>query len=363
MQRKVKTTQKDKILHKFVAPPIDSDDEYLPESDSDPEDLEPMSDGDSDSSSDIPLSQLCGSKKKNTRPSQIWTLVTANSAKPTPTWQSIEEDDVDLWEPVDYFKIFFTDNLLQHIVEQSNLYCVQQNPNKALNLTVADLEQFIGVTMCMSIFDLHRTRNYWKEDFRLPQVADVMSRNRYEEIRRYLHFNNNDEMPERHVDNFDRLYKIRPLLDSLVSKCQSIPLQGQMFSVDEQIIPFKRKSFLKTYNPKKPHKWGYKLFALCDVYGTVYNFEIYTGKILPKPFHRDIGASGNIVLQLSNIIPNDQNYLLYFDNWFSSPLLLVELYRRGIGAMGTIRLQRFPGCTFTSDADLKKKARGAYEEK
>ncbi|KAF2904348.1 hypothetical protein ILUMI_01806 [Ignelater luminosus] len=142
----------------------------------------------------------------------------------------------------------------------------------------------------------------------------------------------------------------------------SIPLQGQMFCADEQIIPFKRKSALKCYNPKK-HKWGYKLFALCDVYGTVYNSDVYTGKIVPKPYHRDIGASGNIVLQLSNIISSDQTYLLYFDHWFSLPLLFVELYKRGIGAIGTIRLPRFPGCAFTSNANLKKKGRGTYEEK
>ncbi|KAF2896111.1 hypothetical protein ILUMI_10064 [Ignelater luminosus] len=258
--------------HKFFAPPVDSEDEYLSDSDSNSKDLEPDSELDAD------------------------------SAKSTPIWQDVEEDDVDLWQAVDYFKIFFSDNQLEHIVKQSNLYCVQQNPNKALDRTVAKLEQFIGVTM--SIFDLHRTRNYWTEKFRLSQ--------------------------ERHADDFDRLYKIRPLLDRLVSKFQSIPLQGQMFCIDEQIIPFKEKSTLKCY-----------MFMVC----IIYNFDVYTGKIVPKPYHLDIRASENIVRQLPNI-PSNQ-----------------KLYKRGIDAIGTIRLPRFPGCTFTSDADLKKKSRRRYEEK
>lgn len=134
-----------------------------------------------------------------------------------------------------------------------------------------------------------------------------------------------------------------------------------MFCVDEQIVPFKGYSGLKCYNPKKPHKWGYKMFALCDT--IVYNFDIYQGKIIPKPYHRDIGPSSNIVLQLASILPDNKNFLLFFDNWFASPLLLVELQKRGIGSLGTIRLNRFPGCSFNSDNQMKKKGRGTYEEK
>jgi hypothetical protein len=129
-----------------------------------------------------------------------------------------------------------------------------------------------------------------------------MSRDRSEQIRRFIHFNDNGNLSARNDGNYDRLFKIRPLVDKLVSKCRNIPLHGQIFSVDEQIVPSKGKSSLKSYNPEKAHKWGYTIFALCDVAGTVYNFEIYVEKITPKPEHRDIGPSSNIVLQLSSVI-------------------------------------------------------------
>lgn len=29
--------------------------------------------------------------------------------------------------------------------------------------------------------------------------------------------------------------------------------------------------------PAKPHKWGMKLFVLCDSHGYSYGFEVYTG--------------------------------------------------------------------------------------
>lgn len=87
--------------------------------------------------------------------------------------------------------------------------------------------------------------------------------------------------------------------------------------VDEQIVPFKGKHPMKQYNPKKPKRWGYKIFVLSDNRGLVNNFEMYTGKILPCRDFPDIGASGNIVLSLSNIIPGNMSHKLYFDNWFA----------------------------------------------
>lgn len=75
---------------------------------------------------------------------------------------------------------------------------------------------------------------------------------------------------------------------------------------------------MKQYNPKKPKRWGYKVFVLADSSGMVYNFEVYTGCISPCNGQPDIGASGNIVLTLSSIIPDNISHKLYFDNWFSS---------------------------------------------
>jgi hypothetical protein len=60
-------------------------------------------------------------------------------------------------------------------------------------------------------------------------------------------------------------------------------------------------------NPNKPKKYGYKMFIICDVKGLVYNFELYTGKEIHPPHLPNIGACGNVVLVLANIVPSDQN--------------------------------------------------------
>lgn len=72
-------------------------------------------------------------------------------------------------------------------------------------------------------------------------------------------------------------------------------------SVDEQLCATKARRHLKQYLPAKPHKWGYKLYALCGTDLFAYNFEIYTGKENDSKFRlqneTDLGSSANIVVQ------------------------------------------------------------------
>ena len=56
---------------------------------------------------------------------------------------------------------------------------------------------------------------YWsvEEDFRVPLVANAMSRNRFDEILRFLHFNDNPNLVKT-----DKMTKLRPLIDRLNQK-------------------------------------------------------------------------------------------------------------------------------------------------
>ena len=110
---------------------------------------------------------------------------------------------------------------------------------------------------------------------------------------------------------------------------------NQMLCVDEQMIPFKGASSLKQYLPNKPHKYGYKVFVLCDSTGIIHDFDIYTGKIDPPANGPDLGASSNIVVKLASKIPCNMNYLVYYDNWFTSVPLVCELAKDKIYSLGT----------------------------
>jgi len=61
---------------------------------------------------------------------------------------------------------------------------------------------------------------------------------------RFLHF----------ADNTDDIRKVRPLVQEL-RKRYNLTTEEHV-SIDEQIVPFKGRSCLRQYLPKKPHKWG-----------------------------------------------------------------------------------------------------------
>lgn len=72
-----------------------------------------------------------------------------------PQWEdSLPDPPVEPKAPIDYFRYFFDDELLSEISDQSNLFAIQKNANKALCLTCTELEQFLSTTMYMSIYSL-----------------------------------------------------------------------------------------------------------------------------------------------------------------------------------------------------------------
>ena len=106
-------------------------------------------------------------------------------------------------------------------------------------LTPLEFAQFLGVVVNMSIISLPRSRLYWSRQLGVAHISNVMSRERFEQIKKFIHFNDNALMVPPGDDNFDRLFKVRPLLNHLQLKFNNIPMD-QMMCVDEQMVPFKR---------------------------------------------------------------------------------------------------------------------------
>lgn len=338
-------------------PPMESDDSCLSDSEDSDGDHEPVHVSEDDSSDEDyaePGSLTASAQTKGIH----WESVSHNnSAKETPVWTGALPYAVGIREPIQYFRDFFDDDLMDLIVHQSNLFYFQRR-DRPLNLDRNELEQFLGTLVYMSVIHLPRPRLYWSSECRIAQVADIMARNRWEDIKRSIHFNDNSSM----AGNKDKLLKIRPLINALLPKFHMIP-QDQMLSIHELTVPFKGENTLSKYVSKKSCKRGFKIFVLCDTKGLVHSFDVYTGDTDPLPGEPDRGPAANIVLKLAQYIPSAANHLLYFDIGFSSLDLLVALANWGIPALGAVKQSRLPGCSFSSDSVMKKKGRGEYEEK
>ena len=137
----------------------------------------------------------------------------------------------------------------------------------------------------MGIDQLPSVDDYWSKDpcLHYSPTADRIPRWRFRELSRYLHFVNNDNLAPRGDPAYDRLGKVRPLIDHLGSKFASLYNPSKNLSVDEAMIKFQGRSSLKQYMPAKPIKHGIKVWVLEDgSNGYFSRFEGYTGRMITK---------------------------------------------------------------------------------
>lgn len=210
----------------------------------------------------------------------------------------------------------------------------------------------------MSYHQLPSWNLYWNSnsDLGVPFITNCMTRNRFEQILRYLHCNDNSAIPRQ---NKDKIYKVRPLATTLNENFKSMYKTTRCISIDESIIRFKGRSSLKQYNPQKPIKRGYKLWCVGDQKGFISSFEVYQGKNeeLEKEFQQ-YGLGERVVLSLSQPDWNI-NKIIYADNYFTSINLLRTLKLNQTLACGTIRSNR-KGLPKNMKED-KKLNRGDYD--
>jgi len=67
----------------------------------------------------------------------------------------------NLTSPIDFFRYFFDDKLVEHILEQTRIFHAQLHPMKEINIYKTDIEQFLGIVIMMSIVHMPNLRSYW----------------------------------------------------------------------------------------------------------------------------------------------------------------------------------------------------------
>lgn len=258
-------------------------------------------------------------------------------------------------EPYDYFSLIFTDTLLQHIADETNKYA-EQNPVPSYNwypTSVPELKLFLGMIIAMGIKKLPALEDYWSVNpyIGTPEIVARMPRLRFKALMRFLHLNDNSTMKARGEPGYDRLHKLRPLLDALNKQIKAYYNPNREVSVDEAMVAFKGRIGFKQYMPMKPVKRGYKIWSLADsCNGYMYHFEVYTGKDEQK---YGTGLGERVVLKLTESLP--RGHIVFYDNFFSSIALGESLLNRGLYSCGTTRVNRrgFPAELKTTQLPLR----------
>ena len=110
--------------------------------------------------------------------------------------------------------------------------------------------------------------------------------------------------------------------------------------IDESMVLFKGRLIFKQYIKTKRHRFGIKLFVLCDCEtGYILDYIVYTGSQTEIDHVETLGVTGSVVTTLMKPYLN-KGHTLYTDNYYTSPTLSVYLHNRKTNSCGTVRQNR-----------------------
>ena len=129
--------------------------------------------------------------------------------------------------PLSLFMLFFR-QIFQLILEETNRYFHQYTASKntastsaqSPDVTIGEIYTFFAIIIQMGHDERGSLKDYWsrEEQYCTPFYSNVMARNRFFHILRFLHFEDNDNPPSRDDPDYDRLWKIRKIFDILSNK-------------------------------------------------------------------------------------------------------------------------------------------------
>ena len=197
--------------------------------------------------------RLTKKKRKNAEP-VAWKKKTSLKEIPEVTAVHLAESypHLALLEPVALFRLLFNDDICSPIACETERYASQRNV--AIHVTKQKIEAFIGIPLLTGYNSQPRQHLYWSKDDNIscPLISRSMSRKRFEDIKNYIHFANNNNLPAG-----DKLAKIRPLQDRVNASLQQFGVFAKDLTIDEQMVPFGRH-YAKMLIRSKPIRFGYK---------------------------------------------------------------------------------------------------------
>jgi len=220
----------------------------------------------------------------------------------------------------------------------------------------SEMQLFLAILFNSGYAPLPRRRLYWEPlpDVQNTAMSKAITRNRFAELMANVHVANNDSLPPD-----DRMAKVRPLFTALNSKFVTHFPRHQHLSIDESMVPYYGKHGAKQFIRGKPIRFGYKVWSINSSLGYCVQLDPYQGAGTSIP---ELGLGGSVVVKLASVLPLD-NYVLYFDNFFTSLRLLHHLSVNGVKATGTVRANRIEDCPVMTVDQIKKLPRGTSDHR
>jgi hypothetical protein len=133
--------------------------------------------------------------------------------------------NLSLLNPLQIFLLLVPLSYWQMVAEQTNLYAevsrAQATPTEKGKIrpwtpvSVQEVLKWLGIVLSMTLHPLPALSDYWRTgragNITFPDTGRIMSQNRFEQIKRYLHLNDNSQRPAEKGTREYRLWQLIPL--------------------------------------------------------------------------------------------------------------------------------------------------------
>jgi len=267
-------------------------------------------------------------------------------------------EDFSQHHPYEIFSLYITEELKDYMVAQTNLYVAQLKEERRAyieshkccrlalfkDINKDELEVFLGLYLLTSIHSMREYKDYYSESTLLKtNFSKYMGRERFLAILSFIHLSNNANP----LAQTDKLYKIRYFYEYVQRKWSFYYQPGKELNIDEGMVPFTGRLGFLQYIKRKPHKWGIKVFLLCDS-ASAYCLKstIFSGK----------DSNAKIETLVKDLLEPYKNkgHILYVDNFYTTISLMKELKEIQTGCTGTFQSKRIGDRAISKGLEIKK---------
>ncbi|GFU90918.1 piggyBac transposable element-derived protein 4 [Trichonephila clavipes] len=200
-----------------------------------------------------------------------------DSSSPTPSPFSFTDDVgmkacvTNTSDPLEYFELFFTDEIVNHIVTETNVFATE-NLNKFKSkehsrthhwseANVNELRVFFATLILQGIITKPTVRMFSSKRKlnETPSFSNLMSLRRFDLIMQFIHFDRNENIDSSHPQS--KLKKIWTVLNYKKNFPQFYTPE-QDICIDESLLLYKGRLSWTQYLPLKRARFGIKMFML-----------------------------------------------------------------------------------------------------
>lgn len=245
------------------------------------------------------------------------------------------------------FEQYFTDQMLDLIVKESNWYATFNKDKfewaKTVfnsKITKEDMKAYLGLRLALGIRRSQEYRDMYTNDFLFDLTKwEGFGKTRFEAINSALHCQGSQENPEpdnqSHMNEFDpfTVKKVGRLLSMFQTQTlnQKIYKVSKELTLDEMMIRFQGRSERVFKRQAKPTSMGMKAVAITDPNGFLINFFLEKGPGKGLKVH-------DIIMNLTSKLK--QGHIIYMDNYYTSLKTALDLLNINILCCGTVRANR-----------------------